>query len=96
MGGRERQHPAPASREGKASRAGGHRRGAQAEAGDRGGKARQPEISRQTDGKGWRARPRGRKQGGGGLAAKGQEQMRAAGVLNRALDTENGNRGGGA
>lgn len=93
MGGRERQHPAPASREGKASRTGGHRRGAKAEAGDRGRKAGQPEISGQTDGKGWRARPRGRKRGE--EAAKGQEQMRAAGVLNRALDTENGNGGGG-
>ena len=34
-------------------------------------------VSGQTDGKGWRARPRGRKWWGE-EAAKGQEQMRAA------------------
>lgn len=40
-----------------------------------------------------RARPRGRKWGE--EAAKGLEQMRAAGARNRAQDTENGNGGGG-
>ena len=78
----------PAER--KRQRGGRAQEGAKAEAGDRGRNAGQPEISGQADGKGWRARPRGRKRGE--EAAKGQEQMRAAGVLNRAQDTENGNK----
>lgn len=81
----------PAER--KRQRGGRAQEGAKAEAGDRGRNAGQPEISGQADGKGWRARPRGRKRGE--EAAKGQEQMRAAGVLNRAQDTENGNGGRG-
>lgn len=92
MRGRKRETASrtsqPASREGRE-----HRRGAKAGAGDGGKKALQLEVSCQTDGKGWRARPTGRKWGE--EVAKGQEQMRAAGALNRALDTENGNGGGG-
>lgn len=38
-----------------------------------------------------RARPKSKKWQGGGR--EGTEQMRAAGALNRALDTENVNRG---
>ena len=92
--GRKRETASSISQQrGKGSEEGRHRRGAKAKAGDRSRKAGQPEISGQTDGKGWRARARGRKWGE--EAAKGQEQMRAAGVLNRALDTENGNGGGG-